>query len=103
MAKKQPPEAPNATQAEPAATDAQEPSGQSPQQKPTKIASPAGKKPGGKSRRRGKGAARVGWRRMARLADDALQAIAEGNSDRAREYLEAIRAVALVNAKAPDA
>lgn len=67
--------------------------------RPVKIAAPTTKKPAAKARRRGKGAATVGWRRMARLADEALQALADDNTKRAREYLEAIRAVALVNSR----
>jgi hypothetical protein len=34
------------------------------------------------------------WRRTARLADDALEALQEGHIGQARQYLEAIRAVA---------
>jgi hypothetical protein len=34
------------------------------------------------------------WRRTARLADDALEALEAGNTGEARQYLEAIRAVA---------
>ena len=57
----------------------------------------AGKKDPGKRKRKRKAAQGVQprvWRRAARLAQDALAALDEGNLDQVRQYLRSIQAVA---------
>lgn len=62
--------------------------------KKVKQATNKGAKGARRRQRGGKSVQPRVWRRTARLADDALEALEEGHIGQARQYLEAIRAVA---------